>query len=100
MRSPGDILDRKRLATCLDSALLFAACLEQAHLNPVVVLTRGHAFVGVWLKDDGFSAAVVDDAQMLRKRRDLDDLIFVETTLLTQMPPARFQPGGRSRPPS
>jgi hypothetical protein len=35
----------RRLATCLDSTLLFAACLEQAHLNPVLVLTNGHAFV-------------------------------------------------------
>ncbi|BAS00914.1 DNA helicase related protein [Blastochloris viridis] len=90
VRSPSDILERC-LATCLDSALLFAACLEQAHLNPLVVLTKGHAFVGLWLKDDGFSAAVVDDGQVLRKRRDLDDLIFIETTLLTQTPPARFR---------
>lgn len=90
IRAPGDIVER-RLATCLDSALLFAACLEQARLNPLVVLTGSHAFVGLWLKDDGFSVAIVDDAQMLRKRRDLDDMIFIETTLLTHTPPARFQ---------
>ncbi|BBF92157.1 DUF3320 domain-containing protein [Blastochloris tepida] len=90
VRSPSDILERK-VATCLDSTLLLAACLEQASLNPLVVLTRDHAFVGVWLKDDGFSSGVVDDAQVLRKRRDLEDVIFIETTFLTHQPPARFQ---------
>ncbi|MGD9507785.1 MAG: DUF4011 domain-containing protein [Geminicoccaceae bacterium] len=89
VRGPSDILER-RVATCLDLSLLYAACAEQAGLNPVIVLVAGHAFVGVWLKDEEFSAAVVDDVQILRKRRSLDDLVFVETTLLTAQPPARF----------
>lgn len=89
VRSPGDILDR-RVATCLDLSLLYAACAEQAGLNPLLVLVAGHAFVGVWLKDEEFSVAVVDDVQILRKRRSLDDLVFVETTLLANQPPARF----------
>ncbi len=36
VRSPSQVLDGG-LATCLDLALLFAACLEQAHLNPLLV---------------------------------------------------------------
>lgn len=60
VRSPSQVLD-SGLATCLDLALLFASCLEQAHLNPLLVFTRGHAFVGVWLRDEEFSSAVVDD---------------------------------------
>src|SRR3954468_8671083 len=48
VRSPSAILDPK-VATCLDTALLFAAALEQSGLNPLLVLTQGHAFVGVWL---------------------------------------------------
>ena len=89
VRGPSDILDRKT-GTCFDLSLLYAAVLEQAGLNPVVVLTRGHAFVGIWLKHEEFSSAIVDDMQLLRKRRDMEDIIFVETTLLTAMPPARF----------
>ena len=89
IRGPSDILER-RVATCLDLSLLYAACAEQAGLNPVLVLVAGHAFVGLWLKDEEFSAAVVDDVQILRKRRSVDDLLFVETTLLTGHPPARF----------
>jgi len=89
VRSPADILGR-RTGTCLDLALLYAACLEQAGLNSVLVLTQGHAFVGLWLKKEDFSAVSTDDVQILRKRHDLEDLIFIETTFLTHMPPARF----------
>ncbi|MCF3933414.1 hypothetical protein L1787_08330 [Acuticoccus sp. M5D2P5] len=37
------------LATCLDSTLFLAAAFEATGLNPVVLFTKGHAFVGVWL---------------------------------------------------
>ncbi len=83
VRSPSAILERK-VGTCLDLTLLLAACYEQAGLNPIVVLTKGHALVGLWLINQEFAQAVVDEPQALRKRRDLEDLILVETTLLTQ----------------
>ncbi|MGU3361954.1 DUF3320 domain-containing protein [Methylobacterium sp. M6A4_1b] len=90
VHGPGDVL-AARAGTCLDLSLLYAACLEQAGLNPVLVLAVGHAFVGVWLQDEDFGSATVDDQQHLRKRRDLQDLILVETTLLTHDPPAAFR---------
>lgn len=89
VRFPADILERKT-GTCFDLSLLLAAVLEQAGLKPVVVLTQGHAFVGLWLKPENFPTAVIDDMQLLRKRRDLEELIFIESTLLTATPPARF----------
>lgn len=89
VRGPSDVLERKT-GTCFDLSLLYAAILEQAGLNPVVVLTRGHAFVGLWLKREEFPSALIDDMQVLRKRRDMEDLIFVETTALTLSPPGRF----------
>jgi hypothetical protein len=90
IRGPSDILSRK-VGTCLDLTLLYASCLEQAGLNPLLVLTEGHAFVGIWLKDEDFSSLVVDDPQMLRKRVQLEELVTVETTLLTGSHPARFK---------
>jgi very-short-patch-repair endonuclease len=90
VRGPSDILSRK-VGTCLDLTLLYAACLEQAGLNPVLALTEGHSFVGVWLVDEDFSALVVDDPQMLRKRVQLEEMVVVETTLLTGARPARFK---------
>lgn len=89
VRGPSDIWER-RVGTCLDTSLLLAACLEQAGLNPLIVLTSGHAFVGLWLKDEGFGTASIDEVEHLRKRRDLSEIVFIETTLLTATPPARF----------
>uniref|UniRef100_A0A973WVA5 DUF3320 domain-containing protein n=1 Tax=Bradyrhizobium quebecense TaxID=2748629 RepID=A0A973WVA5_9BRAD len=90
VRGPSDILSRK-VGTCLDLTLLYASCLEQAGLNPILVLTEGHAFVGVWLVDEDFSTFVIDDPQLLRKRVQLDEMVLVETTLLTGATPGRFK---------
>ena len=90
VRGPSDILTRK-VGTCLDLTLLYAACLEQAGLNPVLALTEGHSFVGIWLVDEDFSSLVIDDPQMLRKRVQLEEMVVVETTLLTGSHPARFK---------
>ncbi|GJD95820.1 DUF4011 domain-containing protein [Methylobacterium iners] len=89
VRSPSEIVER-RVATCLDLTLFAAACFEQAGLNPILILTRGHACLGLWLVDEGLADAVGDDVQALRKRRDLDELVAIETTLLTSDPPGRF----------
>jgi hypothetical protein len=83
VRSPSQVLDGG-LATCLDLALMFAACLEQAHLNPLLIFTRGHAFVGVWLRDEEFSTSVVDDITAVRKRLKLQEMLVFETTLAAQ----------------
>src|SRR3984957_18711906 len=90
VRGPSDVLSRK-VGTCLDLTLLYASCLEQAGLNPVLALTEGHSFVGIWLVDEDFSSLVVDDPQMLRKRVQLEEMVVVETTLLTGSHPARFK---------
>lgn len=89
IRSPSQVFDG-RVGTCLDTALLFAAVLEQAGLNPVVVLTEGHAFTAVWLQAQEFGQVVVDDAGALRKRIDLKELVAFETTLSTQRPMVTF----------
>lgn len=83
IRTPSVVLDG-RLATCLDMAMLFAAALEQAGLNPLVVLTKGHAFAGVWLQPQEFASLVTEEAAALRKRVDLQELVVFETTLVTQ----------------
>lgn len=83
VRSPGQIHDAG-LATCLDLTLLFASCLEQANLNPLLIFTHGHAFVGLWLRDEEFSSAVVDDITAVRKRLQLQEMLVFETTLAAQ----------------
>lgn len=89
VRSPSQMLDGG-VATCLDLTLLFAACLEQCGLNPVIVCTRGHAFAGCWLSPEEFASAVVDDVTALRKRVKLNELVLFETTLATRRPAPTF----------
>ena len=80
-----------RIATCLDTTLLFASCLEQIGLNPVVLLMKSHAWVGCWLTKQAFPVATVDDVQTMRKRVDSGELITLETTLVTQQPAGPFR---------
>ncbi|VVE56268.1 DNA helicase [Pandoraea capi] len=79
IRTPERILDTK-LATCLDLAMLFASCLEQAGLHPVVLFKDGHAWVGVWLIETSFPTALVDDVQAVRKRVKSGEFMVFETT--------------------
>lgn len=89
IRLPSQI-DEARVATCLDSTLLFAAALEQAGLNPLLILVKEHALVGLWLQPEEFSSVLVDEAEMLRQRLPLYELILIETTLVTSYPVVSF----------
>ena len=89
IRSPSQVLDG-HVGTCLDTALLFAAALEQAGLNPVLLMTKGHAFAGVWLQPQEFSQVLNEDASSVRKRIELQELLVFETTLATQSPAPGF----------
>ncbi|VVP81086.1 hypothetical protein PS914_02199 [Pseudomonas fluorescens] len=89
VRPPGLILENG-VATCLDTALLFAAALEQAGLNPLLIMTKGHAFAGVWLQPQEFSQLLTDEASAVRKRLDLKEMVVFETTLSTRAPVPGF----------
>ncbi len=89
VRPPGTVVEAG-LATCLDTALLFASMLEGAGLYPVMILTQGHAFTGVWLQPQEFATLQVADAATLRKRIALKELVVFETTTVTGATPALF----------
>ena len=89
IRLPGQILEN-RIATCLDSTMLFASTLEQAGLNPIVALPYEHAIVGVWLQPEELSTIVIDEAEVLRKRVQLKELLLFETTFVTSHPALPF----------
>ncbi|WP_299612488.1 DUF3320 domain-containing protein [uncultured Tateyamaria sp.] len=82
VRMPSRLAD-EGLGTCLDTSLLLAAALEAAGLNPVVILTEGHAFAGVWLVSRTFSTAETWDVTELRKAIVAREFLPFETTLLT-----------------
>lgn len=79
-----DAVMEQRLGTCLDLALLYAACLEAMGLNPLLVMTRGHIFAGVWLVDQVFLDSVEDDPSQLEKRmsKGIHEILVVETTMV------------------
>ncbi len=83
IRTPDRILEA-RVATCLDLAMLFASCLEQAGLRPVILMKEGHAWVGVWLHLASFADVLVDDVQAIRKRVDSGELLVFEATGVAQ----------------
>ncbi len=50
LRTPSDVIDGHR-GTCIDLALLLAACLEYVGIYPVIFLLVDHAFPGYWRSD-------------------------------------------------
>lgn len=47
VRTPTEVIEHHR-GTCHDLAILFASCLEHVRINPLIVLMRGHTYVGFW----------------------------------------------------
>lgn len=83
VRMPGFTLANK-LGCCIDMAVLYAACLEAASLNPVVMILKNHAVAGCWLKNASFEKAVIDDRASVENRslHKLGELAMVECTLM------------------
>lgn len=90
IRDPGCIAETG-LATCLDTTLLLAAAFEAVKLNPVVVFTNGHAFVGIWLVDKTFPMTVESDVTEVRKAVTSKEFMVLESTLLTHRPVVGFE---------
>jgi hypothetical protein len=50
IRTPSEVIDGRR-GTCIDLALLFAACLEFVEIYPTIFLLEGHCFPAYWRSD-------------------------------------------------
>ena len=55
IRTPEEIL-RARRGTCIELALLLAACWEHVGIYPVLLLIPGHAFTGYWASEAAWHA--------------------------------------------
>jgi very-short-patch-repair endonuclease len=86
VRFPSEIVSQ-RFGTCLDLALLCAACCEQSGLRPFVFIHDGHAYAGCWLEERSLPGPAGDDLQQVRKLA-ADELVTVfETTTVTNDQP-------------
>lgn len=90
IRRPSTIVSSK-LATCLDTSLLFASALEATGLNSVILLFQGHAAVGVWLTKKTLANAIEVDAMEIRKALASRELIVFETTGVCHRPVMTFE---------
>ena len=78
-----DSIYQNKIATCLDTTILFASVMEACHLHPVIILQAQHAYVGCHLVDRYFPDIPMDDLQTIRKLADLDEFLVIETTQVT-----------------
>lgn len=81
VRFPSEIISQ-RFGTCLDLALLFAACCEQAGLRPFVFIHDGHAYAGCWLEERSLPEPAGDDLQHVRKLAADEFITVFETTTI------------------
>jgi hypothetical protein len=51
LRTPTDVIEGRR-GTCIDLALMLAACLEYIGIDPVIFLLKDHAFPGYWRSEE------------------------------------------------
>lgn len=81
VRTPSCIVEEK-CSTCLDSTLLLAACVARLGLNPFVILTDGHAFLGVQKENRYLPSPQITPASTIRNQLKRDQLMLLETTML------------------
>ncbi|WP_236865308.1 DUF4011 domain-containing protein [Brevibacterium daeguense] len=85
-----DVVLKERFGTCLDTAVLFAAVLEEAGIQPYIVLLKGHAVVGFTLKEI-VTEMVIADSDQLSNLFGSDFFIPIETTLCVAGRDASFE---------
>ena len=81
---PDQVLATK-IGNCIELTLLMASVLESIGLNSVVILQKGHAYLGVWLVDDCALVGVSDDASFIEKKcsQGISEMLVLECTKLT-----------------
>ena len=87
-----DAIFSQKLANCLDISLFYAACLEAVGIHPLIIIVKGHAFVGAWLTEDSFADAVNDDPSLITKRTadGISEIVVLEATCMNAGHQASF----------
>lgn len=79
-----DTIFSSKMANCLDISLLYASCLEAVGIHALIVIIKGHAFVGGWLVNESFPDSVNDDVSLLTKRTadGINEILLMEATCM------------------
>ena len=80
-----DKIFSQKMANCLDISLLYASCLEAIGIHSLIIVIKGHAFVGGWLINETFPDSVNDDVSLLTKRTvdGINEIVLVEATFMS-----------------
>lgn len=83
IRTADEIIAQK-IGNCLDLTTFMASILEAMGLNPLIMLMKGHAYVGCWLEDLTFPDCIEEDPAAISKRiaAGIDEIMLVECTAL------------------
>jgi len=79
-----DQIVAEKEGTCIDLALLFAACLENIHLNPLIIVVQidaftQHAFIGCWIQPVFLPSPLIRDEQQLRQWVKQGDILVIDS---------------------
>ena len=88
----------EKLATCIDSSLLFASCLEACNIYPILIMMKSHAMVGAWLTPMVSPQMVCDDLSLLLKETadGNNNLVLLESTSITSSENIGFEDAVKS----
>ena len=93
VRMPEEVL-KNRKGTCLDLAILFAACLEEVGFHSILVFIEGHAYSGFFLEDNySFPNGIEYNCGNVFNvsRGDMRKIVLVECTAFTATNNYSFQ---------
>ncbi len=74
-----------KIGNCIELTLLLATILEAIGINSVIVIQRGHAYLGVWLVNDSYPCSVCDDSTFIEKKCSvgINEMLVLECTMVT-----------------
>lgn len=79
-----DKILKDKLGNCIDLSLLMCSCLESIGINTVLLLFKGHAMMGFWLKPMSKRTAVNYDVKALKDDIEGGDMEILDATALTR----------------
>ena len=81
-----DKILKDKMGNCMDLSLLMCSCLESIGINSVLLLFKGHAMMGFWLKPMSCRSTVIYDTKALKVSCQGNDqeLEILDATALTR----------------
>ncbi|MDD4003248.1 MAG: DUF4011 domain-containing protein, partial [Clostridia bacterium] len=75
-----DTVVAEKKATLIETACMFASCLEACGFNSAVAVNFDECLLGIWLTDNCFLDSAFDDITELKKRSDsiIDDIAVID----------------------